>query len=161
LWYRTNTDHYRAETGFPVWLFETPAGVFYGFPEIDAKGLKVAEHTHGSPIETPLQLDRHLLATDRQPIDAFLQAHLPGVAETCQHHKVCMYTMSADQHFIVDRHPDDERVCFVAGLSGHGFKFATVLGEAMADLALTGTTTQPIGFLGLNRFNEQAIGREA
>ena len=49
-----------------------------------------------------------------------------------------MYTMSADEHFIVDRHPDDERICFAAGLSGHGFKFAPVLGEALADLALAG-----------------------
>jgi sarcosine oxidase len=152
LWYRTKAHHYRPEAGFPVWLFETPAGVFYGFPEIDARGLKVAEHTHGSPIAAPLQFDRQLLPADRQPVEAFLQTHFPAVTNACQHHSVCMYTMSPDQHFIIDRHPDDERVCFVAGLSGHGFKFAAVLGEAMADLALTGTTAHPIGFLGLNRF---------
>jgi glycine/D-amino acid oxidase-like deaminating enzyme len=57
--------------------------------------------------------------------------------------------MSPDEHFIVDRHPDHERVVFAAGLSGHGFKFAPALGEALADLAINGSTRLPIGFLGL------------
>ena len=59
--------------------------------------------------------------------------------------------MSPDEHFIVDRDPADERMLFAAGLSGHGFKFTSVLGEALADLALTGKTDLPIGFLGLGR----------
>ena len=63
-----------------------------------------------------------------------------------------MYTMSPDEHFVVDRHPDDDRICFAAGLSGHGFKFAPVLGAALADLAVEGTTSLPIDFLRLDRF---------
>ena len=60
--------------------------------------------------------------------------------------------MSPDEHFIVDRHPQHANVVFAAGLSGHGFKFAPVLGRALADLALDGGTELPIDFLSLARF---------
>jgi glycine/D-amino acid oxidase-like deaminating enzyme len=81
-----------------------------------------------------------------------LSAHLPGVSQEVTAHSVCLYTMSPDEHFIVDRHPAHPSVVFAAGLSGHGFKFTPVLGEALADLALDGSTELPIGFLSLSRF---------
>jgi glycine/D-amino acid oxidase-like deaminating enzyme len=151
LWYRTLTANYRVDHGFPVWLFETPAGAFYGFPEIDDMGLKVAEHSHGLPVDDPLALDRRLLPEDRQPVESFLATYLPDASRECLHHTVCMYTMTPDQHFLIDRHPQHAQVCFAAGLSGHGFKFATVLGEILAQMTLDGETPQPIGFLGLDR----------
>jgi sarcosine oxidase len=151
LWYRTQTPDYRLDHGFPVWLFETPLGNIYGFPEIDEMGFKLAEHTSGTEVEDPLYPDRTLWSDDRRPLEALLRDHFPGVTSDCLHHAVCMYTMTPDGHFIIDRHPDDERVCFVAGLSGHGFKFASVLGEIMSDLALSGETEMPVEFLGLDR----------
>jgi glycine/D-amino acid oxidase-like deaminating enzyme len=63
-----------------------------------------------------------------------------------------MYTLSPDENFVVDRHPRHPQVSFVAGLSGHGFKFAPVLGEALADLATAGRSELPIEFLGVMRF---------
>jgi glycine/D-amino acid oxidase-like deaminating enzyme len=63
-----------------------------------------------------------------------------------------MYTMTPDEHFIIDRHPLHANVAFAAGFSGHGFKFASVLGEILADLALTSCTRHPIDFLSLSRF---------
>ncbi len=77
---------------------------------------------------------------------------MPGVSTRVTHHAVCMYTMSPDEHFIVDRHPAFSNVVFAAGLSGHGFKFVPVLGRALADLALDEGTDLPIGFLSLERF---------
>jgi len=65
---------------------------------------------------------------------------------------VCFYTMSPDEHFIVDRSPLDPNVVFAAGLSGHGFKFTSVLGETLAELAMNGTTGLPVEFLSLARF---------
>ena len=62
--------------------------------------------------------------------------------------------MSPDENFIVDRHPQHANVVFAAGLSGHGFKFAPVLGRALAELALDGGTKLPIGFLSLDRFRQ-------
>ena len=66
--------------------------------------------------------------------------------------KVCLYTNSLDGHFIVDRHPEHEEVTLACGFSGHGFKFASVMGEALADLSTSGATDWPIEFLGLSRF---------
>jgi sarcosine oxidase len=63
-----------------------------------------------------------------------------------------LYANSPDEHFIIDVLPEEERVIFACGFSGHGFKFASVVGEALADLALNGKTDLPIGFLGLHRF---------
>jgi len=62
-----------------------------------------------------------------------------------------MYTMSPDVHFVVGQYPDEPNVHFAAGLSGHGFKFATVLGEALTDLTLKGRTALPIDFLSPER----------
>jgi glycine/D-amino acid oxidase-like deaminating enzyme len=70
-------------------------------------------------------------------------------------HTVCLYTMSPDEHFIVDRHPAHANVAFAAGLSGHGFKFAPVLGRALVDLVLDDGTDLPIEFLSLNRFGSR------
>jgi glycine/D-amino acid oxidase-like deaminating enzyme len=61
--------------------------------------------------------------------------------------------MSPDEHFIVDRHPADGRVAFAAGLSGHGFKFTPVLGQALAELVLNGRSELPLDFLSLRRFS--------
>ena len=151
LWYRTQTPHYRLDNGFPVWVVESPFGDIYGFPEIDEWGFKLAEHSGGTEVADPLQPDRTLWAEDRHPLETLIRGHFPGVTTDCLRHAVCMYTRSPDGHFVIDRHPEDDRVCFVAGLSGHGFKFASALGEIMSDLALDGKTELPIGFLGLAR----------
>ena len=66
--------------------------------------------------------------------------------------KACMYTSTPDRHFVVDHYPDSDRVVVACGFSGHGFKFASVIGEALADLAVEGRTELPIGFLRLARF---------
>ena len=72
-------------------------------------------------------------------------------------HAACMYTMSPDQHFLIDRLPQHPQVIVAAGMSGHGFKFAAGLGEALADLALLGATDQPIGFLSVSRPDVRAV----
>jgi len=158
LWYRTQTPDYRLDNGFPVWVMETHWGDLYGFPEIDARGLKLAEHSSGTEVADPLHPDRDLWSEDRRPLETLLRAHFPGVTSDCLHHAVCLYTMSPDGHFIIDRHPEDARICFVAGLSGHGFKFASVLGEIMSDLSLDDETAMPIEFLGLERLRSGACG---
>ncbi len=68
-------------------------------------------------------------------------------------HKTCFYTRTPDEHFIVDRYPGCDRVAYAAGLSGHGFKFTTVLGELLVDLATEGEVALDIGFLSGDRFS--------
>jgi sarcosine oxidase len=151
LWYRTRSTVYRADAGGPCFLFETPAGIYYGFPEIDASGLKVAEHTGGKPVADPLQVDRSVGAEDRAPVERFLASYMPQVSSDLVKHAVCLYTLSPDENFVIDRHPAHPKVAFAAGLSGHGFKFTSVLGETLAQLALDGRAALPIEFLSLGR----------
>jgi glycine/D-amino acid oxidase-like deaminating enzyme len=151
-WFETTTTDYDADRGCPVYLYELPHGVFYGFPKLDARGVKLGEHTGGRSVDDPLAVDRAIDKQEQAALEQFLAAHLPGVLPRVTDHTVCLYTMSPDEHFIVERHPLYANVAFAAGLSGHGFKFAPVLGRALADLALDGRTDVPIGFLSLSRF---------
>lgn len=150
-WLQCDAPEYDARNGMPVFLFELPAGVFYGFPKLDAQGIKVAEHTGGRVVADPLNVDRDVDPGEQQRIVDFLAVHLPGVSRRVTRHEVCLYTMSPDEHFIIDRHPQHPNVAFAAGLSGHGFKFAPVLGAALADLALNGRSNLPIAFLSADR----------
>jgi sarcosine oxidase len=146
-WYPTRDDSLRADRGCPTYFFDTPDGMFYGFPQIDDTGAKVARHTGGDLVDDPLQINRDLNPTEQLSVERFLSLYVPGVSRPHLHHATCMYTMSPDANFIVDLHPEHSQVAFTAGLSGHGFKFTCVLGEIMADLAINGTTKLPIGFL--------------
>lgn len=154
-WYQTNDAVYTVENGCPCFFYETPQGNFYGFPAKDASGLKVAEHSGGQPLSDAFALNRDVNPDDQHQVEHFLQTYLPGVSLQRQKHVACMYTMSPDEHFVADRHPDYPQVSFVAGLSGHGFKFASVLGEILSQLALDGQTPLPIGFLSSKRFQHQ------
>jgi sarcosine oxidase len=154
LWYAVrDANTYSAARGFPAHLFELPYGVMYGFPQLDARGVKLAEHSGGEAIDDPLAIDRQVRAADREPIERFIADHMPQVTHELTDWTVCLYTMSPDEHFILDRHPELENVWFCAGLSGHGFKFTPVLGRALADLATDGGTELPVGFLGLGRLS--------
>ncbi len=148
-WYPPNRGQEVAHRELPCFLYELPTGVFYGMPQVDGRGLKIGEHSGGQVIGDPLTVDREVDADDLARTGAFAQQHLPQLARQHSDHAVCMYTMSPDQHFIVDRHPEHPHIAFAAGLSGHGFKFAPILGQALSELVLDGGTQLPIEFLGL------------
>jgi sarcosine oxidase len=135
----------------PTYFYETSAGQFYGFPRIDGRSIKVAEHTEGDPVADPLLVDRDQHPADLARLWDFLRDYLPTISPVPVGHSVCMYTRTPDCHFCIDRHPEWPNVVIGAGFSGHGFKFTTVLGEALADLALTGKTALPIEFLSTRR----------
>lgn len=150
-WHRVSTADYNLDCGAPAYLYELPEGCFYGFPSLDGKILKVAEHSGGKPVANPLEVDQEAYESDIEPIRRFLREAMPSVLPEPMRHSVCMYTMTPDRHFIVDRHPEFANVAIGAGFSGHGFKFTSSIGEALADLATKGKTSLPIGFLSLNR----------
>jgi sarcosine oxidase len=150
-WHPVKAPVYDFAAGAPAYLFEMAEGQFYGFPSLDGKSLKVAEHTGGKPVADPLTVDRAVHEEDVRPIRGFLAEAMPDVDLQAADHSVCMYTLTPDRHFIVDRHPQFANVAIGAGFSGHGFKFTSVIGEALADLVVDGRTAHPIGFLSLNR----------
>jgi sarcosine oxidase len=139
-------------TRFPIFYVESKGRGFYGFPTINSGGLKVAEHTTPQFISDPDNMPRSLSSADEQPVLEFLREFLPSPKLRQTKFSVCMYTMSPDGNFIIDHHPNFPNVVFAAGFSGHGFKFASVFGEILADLAMQHETTHPIDFLRLNRF---------
>ena len=151
-WFECSDPVYRGPQA-TTFFYELPHGLFYGFPALDELGVKVAEHSGGETATDPLTDPRPLEEQDLARVREFVGEQLPGVGGSAKHtrHEVCFYTMSPDEQFIIDTHPRHTNVVFAAGLSGHGFKFTSVLGEVMADLALTGATTLPIAFLGAGR----------
>jgi sarcosine oxidase len=142
------------DTGrFPAFLLDR-AGLpapLYGFPDFGG-GLKAAFHCLGD-LTVASELDREVdMARDVEPITRAMEQWMPGSTRTFREAKPCMYTLTPDAHFVIDRHPNHPNVILCGGFSGHGFKFAPVVGEIGADLALDGGSRHQIDFLSLKRF---------
>jgi monomeric sarcosine oxidase len=150
-WYACDEPGFESASGLPAFLYDLPEGVFYGFPKIDTDGVKLGQHSGGDPVSDPLKLNREIDSADRSRVEAFAAQCLRGLSRQLTRHCVCMYTMTPDEHFVVDLHPVDKRIAIAAGLSGHGFKLTPVIGEALADLVTQGQTDLPIGFLSVSR----------
>lgn len=130
--------------------FDMPYGFIYGFPTFhNSRDLKVAIHKPGTKISNPSQVDRALSSEDHQEVSQFLREVLPGIDPNPVEGSVCLYTMTPDEHFVIDRHPSLDRVAFAAGFSGHGFKFASAVGKFLSDLVETDKPLELKGFLRL------------
>jgi sarcosine oxidase len=132
----------------PVYIIEDTDRFFYGFPYIEGQGVKVAGLHFGDRVD-PNTVDRTASPRDEERVRDWLQRRMPLANGTRRDAKVCMYTNSPDAHFIVDRLGPE--VVVGSACSGHGFKFATVIGEILADLVLDGGTRHPIEFLSSRR----------
>jgi len=153
-WFRTEDGAYHVDHGYPTFYFEQPDGAFYGFPSLDGRSIKIAEHTGGELVSDPLNIDRSCRESDLTRLMPFVKQVLPRARTELEKHSVCLYTLTPDRHFIIDRHPHHPNVWFAAGFSGHGFKFTSVVGEVLADLATTSKTAAPIEFLRSSRLTE-------
>jgi len=127
----------------------------YGFPDAGF-GVKAAFHGYGEAT-TADALDREVHPYDAEPVWQALKAFAPGAAGRYLGGKVCMYTMTPDGHFALGIHPREPRVVVAGGFSGHGFKFAPVVGEIVCDLAADGSTAYDVEFLSLKRFTGGVI----
>jgi sarcosine oxidase len=129
---------------FPVYLMDTPDGAFYGVPAIDPRGHKAARHYGAPELPGPEGVDWAVRDADEAPVRAFLRKYVPAADGPRAFGQVCLYTLTPNRHFVLDVHPKWPQVVIAAGFSGHGFKFASAVGEVMADLAETGRTALPI-----------------
>ena len=139
----------------PIWMLEQPGGALhYGFPMIDdCPGMKLASHERTMTAEAD-RLVREVLPGDEETVRPVLERFLPAANGPVLAMRVCMYTNTPDLNFIIDRHPAHENVTIACGFSGHGFKFAPVVGEIVADLAMEGKSALPIEFLRVGRFGK-------
>jgi sarcosine oxidase len=152
LWFGVSDPAQFRRDRLPVYMADTPDGYYYGFPVIDSLGHKVARHYGANELADPTQIERGLDERDETDVRAFLQKHVPAATGTRTYGSVCTYTLTPDRHFILDRNPKYPGVAFAAGFSGHGYKFAPIVGSIMADLVERGTTGNDIDMFRVNRF---------
>ena len=153
-----NVQHWFASEGrarpgtFPIFMLERSGfpHMFYGFPDF-GDGLKAAFHGSGRFVEHPGQLERDVAPSEVERAREALDAWCPGLAGAHLSSTACTYTMTPDGHFILGALPELP-VLVAAGFSGHGFKFAPLVGEVLADLALEGATAHSLALFDPARF---------
>jgi sarcosine oxidase len=123
---------------FPVFNLEASEGRFYGCPAYGVPGFKIGKYHHRRENVDPDGVDREIHPEDEAALREGIRRYFPYADGPTLAMKTCMFTNSPDEHFILDAHPHVQNVYIAAGFSGHGFKFASVVGEVMTDLALDG-----------------------
>ena len=136
----------------PAFMIETASGIFYGFPAGPKPGIKFAKHGHVNEAVDPAASVRPPSGSDETLLRGALAAHVPAANGRVLDARTCLYTMAPDGDFILDRLPGAPAVLVASPCSGHGFKFAPVIGEILADLATAGATRHDISRFRLSRF---------
>jgi glycine/D-amino acid oxidase-like deaminating enzyme len=123
---------------FPGWADFNAGDIYYGFPDLEARGFKIAHDRHGPPID-PDGGDRIASADGLADVRAYLRRRFPALADRpLAEARVCQYENSANGDLLIDRHPTLENVWLVGAGSGHGFKHGPEVGRMTAELVLSG-----------------------
>jgi len=149
-WFRPKTGGSHSSHSMPIFILQEGRHMYYGIPDF-GDGVKAAVH-HEGRIGDVEAMERMVTPEDETPVVDFVRRHLPGVEERPISSTTCVYTNTRDENFVIDDVSSNEDVLLVSACSGHGFKFSSAIGEAVAELVSTGRTTQDIGFLKLGRF---------
>jgi sarcosine oxidase len=152
LWWPVRDPELFSPRRFPVFMHEiAPGRIRYGIPSLDAATVKIGVH-HEGEMTTADTIDREVHPRDLAPVQRYLRAYCPDVEPVVARAKVCMYTNTPDHHFLIGTPPGLAGVTVLSVCSGHGFKYAPVVGDAAADLALEGRTSYPIDLFTPARF---------
>lgn len=129
----------------PVWVYCAQQGdSFYGLPEFRRPGMKVARHRTGAEGDQPDRpIATQMPAEVREELDEFVGTQFAHPA-SCVGYEACLYTNTVNEDFILDHHPEDERIVLGSACSGHGFKFGPLTGRILAELLLEGATSLPL-----------------
>jgi sarcosine oxidase len=146
----TRPERFRPDN-FPVFNLLVDEGRFYGFPVFGVPGFKFGKYFHLNETGAADELDRVPNDHDEEVLRSFAERYFPDGSGPTMDLQTCMFTNTPDHHFVIDLHPDYEQVSFASACSGHGFKFASVVGEIMADLADRGFTRHDIDLFRLDR----------
>ena len=140
---------------FPIfiWIFDdAPDFGFYGFPSLDAKTVKLAGEQY-DVATTADEADRAVNDTEKQTAYAqYVRDRLPGLSNQCASASTCLYTTTPDANFVIDFHPESDRIIIASPCSGHGFKHSAAIGEILAEWAADGTSKADISSFRLRRF---------
>ena len=154
-WQRLQHPEQFTPEKLPVFITDSDMGGIYGFPCVDGASLKVANHLDGDAVD-PDTVDRATHEGENADVVALAAKLFPDVTPEVVKSAVCLYMMTPDSDFILDRYPGLPNVAIGAGFSGHGFKFAPSVGEVLANL-VTDPTYQAQGRFQLNRFETAGI----
>jgi sarcosine oxidase len=152
-WFQPTAPERFRPGNFPVFVADVPEGNYYGFPVFEVPGFKFGKHHHRGQTGHPADLGSEPNREDETVLREFADRYMPAGTGPTMQLATCLYTNTPDEDFILDVHPDHERVVVGAGFSGHGFKFASVVGEVLADLAEDATTAHPVERFELGRFD--------
>jgi len=135
----------------PVFIIDGDDDACYGFPVVSERGFKCASHHDSGTLASADAARQDAGPEDEARIRRFLEAYLPSAAGLLTGMKTCIYTKTRDEDFVIDRLPEDPRIVIASPCSGHGFKFASVIGAVLADLATQGSTRHDISRFSLAR----------
>ena len=153
-WFQPKRPELYAADAFPVFGVFTEEGRYYGFPSHAVPGFKIGRAHHLLQKVDPDAIDREVHPEDEDILRQGVNRYFPLAAGKLLDGKTCMYTNTPDEHFMIGTLDGQPQVSVAAGFSGHGFKFASVIGEIMADLAQNGATEHDINLFRLDRFKE-------
>ena len=153
-WFQPKRPELYAAEAFPVFGVFTEEGRYYGFPSHAVPGFKIGRAHHLLQKVDPDAIDREVHPEDEDILRQVVNRYFPLAAGKLLDRKTCMYTNTPDEHFMIGTLDGQPQVSVAAGFSGHGFKFASVIGEIMADLAQNGATEHDINLFRLDRFKE-------
>lgn len=153
-WFEPGDAAQFAADRFPVFILETEHGHHYGLPAYRRMGIKIAKHHHRGEVVDADAYDRTVSTDDEAAIRAPLAQYLPGANGRLLAAQTCLYTMTPDETFIIDRMPGFPHIVIASACCGHGFKFSPMVGEIAADLVTRGGTEHDIGQFRLQRFVE-------
>jgi sarcosine oxidase len=153
-WFKPPEDGLLSAGRTPIFIMEEDSThYFYGIPDV-GHGVKVAR-THGGTPVNPEGMSRGVTEGDLAPVKGFIRRRLPGLDPSPIASAPCIYTNTPDSNFVIDFHPQDERVLVISACSGHGFKFSSVIGEVAADMITEGRSKLDVSFLRIGRFSEK------
>jgi sarcosine oxidase len=150
-WFQPRGPELFRPASFPVFNLTVDEGRYYGFPVFQIPGFKVGRYHHRNEIVDPETMDRECHPQDESVLREFVAKYFPDGAGPTMSLHTCIFTNTPDEHFILDRHPEWPQVLLGSPCSGHGFKFASVVGEILADLVQHDETRHDISLHRLER----------
>jgi sarcosine oxidase len=161
-WYQPRDGFVTHPQRMPAFIRdEGDDGSYFGFPVIGVDGVKIGRHAHFREPIDPNQPNPPVNDADVALLDAFIGKRLPAAGGLRVNAITCRYTMLPSEDFLIDLLPGDPRIVIASPCSGHGFKFTSVIGEILADLALDGGTALPIGAFSFAAMDDFVAARAA
>jgi sarcosine oxidase len=152
VWFRPRDQELVRADRMPVFFLQTKDDLVYGFPDLFGTGVKVASHLSGGELPGPGAQRSEVSDEEKEHLGTVLKRYIPAASGDPYRATTCIYTRAPDGHFVLGLHPRHPQIVIASPCSGHGFKFASVFGEVLADLATRQTTDKPIDLFRPGRF---------